>query len=488
MSFVADITEKIIPVKLKEDPNNYRRAKTLLSFTWLGPLFFIPNIIKWGKLGSSELAVSMFIVMIFVMLNPVILRLSKSTIVTGNYIFIFLSWHFIFLTLKTGGIHSSALTWSLVIPVFAATFVGLKSAFFWTLAGIAELIVYYIFNAKGVEIGTMQMTESMILSTGMANFIGPILAIFVTLYFVEKNKDEMFSNLQTALDETEKSMVTQEKERNKALELTESLENILIQVKQNASNLSDSSLELDNVSNQLRGQTKESSDQAESVSIQSNEINSNLTALSDSVDSTVKFISTISQTTAQAVEIAGNAVISSQKSDELIEDLGKNSTEIGNITEMIAGISEQTNLLALNATIEAARAGEAGKGFAVVASEIKGLANQTAGATNKIKAQINENQRTVDMVIETNKNISDIIAKFSELQESITQLLEQQKQTTQSMGEYISTSTQGSEKVVESSTGMLNCTTQANKALETILSSAKNLSTVAEKLNKACDA
>ena len=92
--------------------------------------------------------------------------------------------------------------------------------------------------------------------------------------------------------------------------------------------------------------------------------------------------------------LSGMTEINQKVSDtaERIFALKEKSQAIGNIAQLIDGISEQTNLLALNAAIEAARAGEAGRGFAVVAQEVRKLAESSSSSTGEIRQLIMEIQ------------------------------------------------------------------------------------------------
>jgi len=73
---------------------------------------------------------------------------------------------------------------------------------------------------------------------------------------------------------------------------------------------------------------------------------------------------------------------------KILEELGTNIEEIGQITTKIDDIADSINLLALNAAIEAARAGEAGRGFAVVADEVRKLSDVTTRSTQEIAGMI----------------------------------------------------------------------------------------------------
>ncbi|SME88943.1 methyl-accepting chemotaxis protein [Desulfovibrio gilichinskyi] len=99
---------------------------------------------------------------------------------------------------------------------------------------------------------------------------------------------------------------------------------------------------------------------------------------------------------------------------ETMEQLDKQSVEIGNVLGVINDIADQTNLLALNAAIEAARAGDAGRGFAVVADEVRKLAEKTIGATDEVESSINSIQR---LARENVKGIDETVTAVEEATE-----------------------------------------------------------------------
>ncbi|MDE6621922.1 MAG: methyl-accepting chemotaxis protein [Lachnospiraceae bacterium] len=112
------------------------------------------------------------------------------------------------------------------------------------------------------------------------------------------------------------------------------------------------------------------------------------------------------QRVSSAMEMINASV---QKLQQSIDEVGKASVEITNITEIIGNIADQTALLSLNASIEAARAGEAGRGFAVVATEIGQLANTSADAVHNIEGLISQiNSLVGDTVKQTRESVDNI--------------------------------------------------------------------------------
>ena len=115
-----------------------------------------------------------------------------------------------------------------------------------------------------------------------------------------------------------------------------------------------------------------------------------------------------------------------------ISDLGRLSSEIETIVDLIKNISGQTNLLALNAAIEAARAGEHGKGFAVVADEVKKLAGKSGEATDKITAMIKEIQSKTQLAVTSmDKGINEVddgVTVINDAGKALEEIIDQVKE------------------------------------------------------------
>ncbi|NJL20385.1 MAG: hypothetical protein HC895_05450 [Leptolyngbyaceae cyanobacterium SM1_3_5] len=150
-----------------------------------------------------------------------------------------------------------------------------------------------------------------------------------------------------------------------------------------------------------------------------------------------------------------------------VKHLGESSQKISKVVELISAFAAQTNMLALNASIEASRAGEEGRGFAVVANEVRGLARQSAEATEEIRSLISSIQsETNEVVAAMESGIEQVVTG--------TKLVDE---TRQSLTNITMVSAQIS-KLVEA---IAQSTVMQSQASEVVTQTMKDVAAIAEK-------
>ncbi|MCW5698373.1 MAG: PilZ domain-containing protein, partial [Rhodospirillales bacterium] len=155
----------------------------------------------------------------------------------------------------------------------------------------------------------------------------------------------------------------------------------------------------------------------------------------------------ISRQVGIAGDITRSAVVEANKASETIGGLVDASERVGRVVVLIKEIADQTQLLALNATIEAARAGDAGKGFAVVASEVKGLANQTAKATEEITSHVSGMRSMTEDSVGAIGDIVNVVKRIEEIASTVLSSVTEQDGATQDIARNIEVATHAQQEV-----------------------------------------
>jgi len=398
---LSSLVNWFIPDEIMNNFDEYRRAWTLVSVSWYGSLFILPNIVKWANMGSRRLAVSLIVVLVWLWCMAFTLRYTRSLLLAGNGMLAGLCWHYLFLIYCTGGPDSESIGWTLNIPLLAIMLLPLRPALFWTSLGGVGLVGFFAAKLAGYTFPSVAMSPEKLFQEQFLSSFGPFLVAGILGFY-------LILSMRKAVTHQQEAAVA----RQKAL----GLETVFEQVQDSSSQILLSVARLAATSTQ---QESVLSRQVASMHAMVLEVE-DIADVASTLGETMQSVAGKSQETA---DIAGRErehlaqmeaamhrmEAASRGSSKKLAAIAEKTDNITAVVTTITRVADQTNLLSLNAAIEAEKAGEYGRGFTVVAREIRRLADQTAVATLDIEQMVHDMRAAVSSgVMEMDKFIAEV--------------------------------------------------------------------------------
>lgn len=448
-----------------------RRSQYIANIFILFALINFLVIVAGGFSSLDEL----MIVLIFLSAGILITYLNHSAkaIRIGPYIaviiFSIMNVMINLLFLMQGGGVDTAIT--LAFAAFFLFFPTFKPLLAFIIIALSGNIILSI--QAGVDASVMIMGIIPIIIAGVAMTIVALLTerMFINLIMRNKASQDEQQRTQTLIQELKQAITVLGEFRQELQQIIEvtgnTAENIETRFQKFHSAIREQTASIDGMLDTIRstndalGEMSEDSNLMKESSI-------------DTVEITSNGRSTIQDTTNSMNEILHVM----EEMNASMEELQRQSNEIGVIVSTITEISNQTNLLALNAAIEAARAGEQGRGFSVVSNEIRKLAEHSGASAIQIGDILKSLQEKTHQLTEQFNSAKQSLehgnASVLRSEESLIRISDNAEQTlhrVEKVDSFIHQVKTSSDEIITELNAIVTITHQSSESADEIMSS-----------------
>ncbi len=220
-SKLVSTSDKLIPEKLIDLPDQERRARLLIRFGILGTLFGGLFAGFYFSIGHTYGGVLVSIFTGAFSLVPLALKHSGNLRRCSNLYILCVAAGFFGLTMIDGGMHGNTVAWLSVIPLCAMILTDRKDAFIWS--GIAMILVgwFAFWHLIGVKFpDTLPNRFSNIVDAAGHSALVPFMVLLGIIF--EATRKRAFSQLESAMDQltaANKGLIKSNREKNEFLNI-----------------------------------------------------------------------------------------------------------------------------------------------------------------------------------------------------------------------------------------------------------------------------